>query len=422
MKICYDKTMEQTSMEPGFLQVFRTYAWLRAFSLLLIPTIQFHRFPDFPAQSLLLPSILAIVDTAFLLGYLYWKGFQESLGKMYVPIALGFATLALIIEQHYFSAGRGILQLEPFLYILLILASWQYDFRAVILFTLFTGLIQAGLATFLPQPDPFVRFIPNLPETQRLVALGFLASRSVTFLVLGYVVTRLVKAQRKQRQELAQTNRQLMQHAATVEQLSISRERNRLSRELHDTLAHTLSALTVQLEALLTVWNPIPDKPKQMLQQMLAATRSGLDETRRALGALRAAPLEELGLPLALRTLAEDFASRHSWKLDLQIPSQMEQLPLEVEQSYYRIAQEALENIARHAHAHSLRIALQRDDHRVELEITDDGRGFDPNEITDSQLGLKGMRERAEIIGARLDVESRAGGGTRVRVSLELNR
>lgn len=407
-------------MEPGFLQVFRIYAWLRAFSLLLIPTIQIHRVSDFPTQSLLFPAILAVVDTAFLFVYLYWKLFQESLSRAYVPIALSFATLALVIEQHYFSAGRGILQLEPFLYVLLILTAWQYDFRAVIIFTVLVGVIQAGLMAYLPQPDPYMRFIPNLPETQRLVAMGFLASRSVTFLVLGYVVTRLVKAQRKQRHELAQTNRQLMQHAATVEQLSISRERNRLSRELHDTLAHTLSALTVQLEALLTVWNSIPEKPQQMLQQMLSTTRSGLDETRRALSALRATPLEELGLPLALRTLAEDFANRHAWKLDMQIPTQMESLPEEVEQSFYRITQEALENIARHANARSLRLSLRRDAHRIELEIQDDGRGFNPNEVSDSQLGLKGMRERAEIIGATLTVESRTGGGTRVRVSLEL--
>ncbi|MFZ5808128.1 MAG: sensor histidine kinase [Chloroflexota bacterium] len=412
--------MNQSEMEPGFLQVFRTYAWLRAFSLLFIPSIQFHRPPDVPTQNLLLPAILAVADTAFLLVYLYWGMFRESLGRIYVPIALVFATLALIVEQHYFSAGRGFLQLEPFIYILLILTAWQYDFRAVILFTVFTSLEQAALNWFLPQQDILIQFIPDLPHTQRLVAFGFLAARSMTFLVVGYVVTRLVKAQRRQRAELAQTNRRLMQHAATVEQLTISRERNRLSRELHDTLAHTLSALTVQLEALLTAWNPIPDKPRQMLEQMLATTRSGLDETRRAMSALRASPLEEMGLALALRTLAEDFANRHAWKLDLQIPTKMDSLPAEVEQSLYRIAQEALENIARHANARCLQVILSRTENRLNLEIADDGRGFDMATVTDEQMGLRGMKERAEIIGAVLDIQSEPGKGTRLSVQVEL--
>jgi signal transduction histidine kinase len=412
--------MNQSEMEPGFLQVFRTYAWLRAFSLLFIPSIQFHRPPDVPAQNLLLPAILAVADTAFLLVYLYWGVFRESLGRVYVPIALAFATLALIVEQHYFSAGRGFLQLEPFIYILLILTAWQYDFRAVILFTVLTSLEQAALNWFLPQPNILIQVIPDLPHTQRVVAFGFLAARSTTFLVLGYVVTRLVKAQRRQRAELAQTNRRLMQHAATVEQLTISRERNRLSRELHDTLAHTLSALTVQLDALLTAWDPIPDKPRQMLEQMLATTRSGLDETRRAMSALRASPLEEMGLALALRTLAEDFASRHAWKLDLQIPTKMDSLPAEVEQSLYRIAQEALENIARHANARCLQVILSCKDNHLILEIVDDGRGFDMATVTDEQMGLRGMKERAEIIGAVLDIQSEPGKGTRLSVQVEL--
>ena len=89
--------------------------------------------------------------------------------------------------------------------------------------------------------------------------------------------------------------------------LLLSRERLRLSRELHDTLAHTLSAMAVQLEYVNHNLAILPQKAEQMIDQMLQTTRSGLDETRRALSALRASALEEMGLALALRTLAEDF-------------------------------------------------------------------------------------------------------------------
>jgi signal transduction histidine kinase len=410
-------------MEPGLLQVFRIYAWLRAFSLLFLPTLQFHpTLLNMPASSLLLPGILAVIDTAFLLAYLYWSGFRERMGRAYVPIALTFATLALMIEQHYFSPQRGFMQLEPLIYILLILTSWQYDFRAVIIFTVGTVMLQLGLNWFLPQPDLLALGLPNSPYILRAVTYGFLAARSVTFLVVGYAVTRLVKAQRKQRQELAQTNLRLIQHASTVEQLTISRERNRLSRELHDTLAHTLSALTVQLEALLTIWNPIPDKPRQMLKQMLATTRSGLDETRRALGALRATPIEEMGLALALRSLVEEFAERNSWRLEIDIPQQIDNLPAEVEHSFYRIAQEALENVVRHANAQVLRVKLKKKDQKLTLTIADDGKGFEPRVISEEQLGLRGMRERAELIGARLYVESQPSQGTTLTLEVELDR
>ena len=411
--------MQTSEMEPGFLQVFRIYAWIRAFSLLLIPTLQFHNPLGFTYKNLYLPASLALLDTVFLLVYLHWSIFQESLGKAYVPIALAFATVAILVEQHLFSGYRGNWQLEPFVYILLILTAWQYNFKSVILYTGLTAGLQFGLSWFIPLADPFSRFIPISPDFLRLFNVGFLASRSMTFLLLGYVVTRLVKAQRSQRQELAQTNRQLIQHAATVEQLAISHERNRLSRELHDTLAHTLSALTVQLEALLTVWNPIPEKPRQMLQQMQETTRSGLDETRRALSALRAAPLEEMGLALALRTLIEDFALRQAWKISLDIPAQVENIPAEVEQSFYRIAQEALENIARHANAHAIKVFLKNSQGKLTLIISDDGKGFDPLLVSEEQLGLKGMHERADLIGAQFKVQSGPDQGTSIEVSLE---
>ncbi len=411
--------MQASEMEPGFLQVFRTYAWMRTFSLFLFPVLRFHNPLDLPLTNLYLPGALALIDIIFLLIYLYWDIFPKSLGKAYVPIGLAFATLTIMVEQHLLGGYRGNWLLEPFIYILLILTAWQYDFRAVILFTFLSAALLFGLNWFLLQPDPLMRFLPSFPAWQHLFTFGFIATRSMTFLVLGYVVTRLVKAQRRQRQELAQINRKLVLHATTVEQLAISHERNRISRELHDTLAHTLSALTVQLEALLTVWNPIPDKPKQMLNQMLATTRSGLDETRRALSALRATPLEEMGLAISLRTLAEDFAMRYAWKLHLDILPQVDNVPEEVEQSFYRIAQEALENIARHANAHSISVCLKQEPGTLTLKVSDDGRGFDPMSISEEQLGLKGMHERADLIGAKFTVTSQPSQGTTIEVAWE---
>jgi signal transduction histidine kinase len=250
-------------------------------------------------------------------------------------------------------------------------------------------------------------------------------NRTIAFLVLGYVITWLMKAQRLQRQTLSEANQKLVRHAATLEHLTISRERVRISRELHDTLAHTLSALAVQIEAVLTVWESIPEKAQQMLEQMHATMLSGLDETRRSLSELRSSPLEDMGLALSVCTLAEDFATRYSLSLQLDIPDNIDDLPPEVELTFYRIAQEALENVGRHASARKLTLKVTQNTKGLTLIVADDGLGFDmdsPSEDGEYQFGLDGMYERAELIGGDLTVDSHPGKGTTIKLVWENER
>ncbi len=157
-----------------------------------------------------------------------------------------------------------------------------------------------------------------------------------------------------------------------------------------------------------------------MLDDSLAITRTGLGETRRALRALRAQPLEDLGLSLALRNLATSIAARAELVLDLELAPDVDGLPPETEQNLYRIVQEGLQNIARHADARRVALRLLRGDQGLLLTLEDDGRGFAPDEApAELSYGLRGMRERAEEIGARLSVESRPGAGTVVTVTLQ---
>jgi signal transduction histidine kinase len=256
--------------------------------------------------------------------------------------------------------------------------------------------------------------------TDQMITVGSLVLRTFSFLIIGFVITRLMSAQRQQRRALAEANRKLVQYAATVEQLTISRERNRLSRELHDTLAHTLSALVVQIDAVIAVWEPIPSRAREMLEGMLDTTRRGLDETRRSLRALRAAPLEEMGLALAVSTLAEDFAARNGMSLDLEISEDVDRLAPEVEHGFYRVAQEALENVNQHAGAQQVKVKLGKKNGTLLLIVADDGRGFDPDvDASEHQLGLQGMYERAELIGASLEVVSERDQGTTIQLSKE---
>jgi signal transduction histidine kinase len=433
--------MRTLKLEPGLVQVFRVYAWLRFGYLFALPfAVHFQHELEYQANYTV-QLVVILFDVLLLLAYLYLPGLQKRLGRYFFPLGLALATAMLLIEPSLFPLGRNFFRFNPYFFILLILIAWQYSYREVLIFALLTATIDIILNWIAP-PDIFIKWIApgvgsppflaiplsplaaqngaNLFVVESVFAVGLVISRTLSFLVLGYVVTRLSEAQRQQHRALAEANQKLVSHATTLEQLAISRERLRLSRELHDTLAHTLSALAVQFDALTTVWEPAPDRARQMLEQMQESTRSGLEETRRALSALRAAPLEEMGLPLALRTLAEDFAARHAWSLEIDIPDSLDDMAPEVEQCFYRVAQEALENAARHAGANNLAVRLLRNPEALTLTIQDDGRGFDPQQTLNGYpLGLEVMRERAELIGAVLTIHSQAETGTRIQLTLE---
>ncbi len=160
-------------------------------------------------------------------------------------------------------------------------------------------------------------------------------------------------------------------------------------------------------------------KSRELLDQSLVATRSGLEETRRALRSLRATPLEEMGLEGALRQLAESAAERGSLALSLTLPDPALSLSPDVEQCIYRVAQEALENVLTHAGAKNLSVSLSQAGETLSLSVRDDGAGFDPDQVeTIGHFGLLGMRERAEMAGGSLKVESSTGAGTSIVLTI----
>lgn len=418
--------MNARKIEPGLLRVFRWYAGLRIALLLLFGLLPYYFVPDnrlgLHQEIDFLPyALVVIISMAFLLGYLSWPWLQQKLKRAYLPLAVFLATTGLILDQYLLSPSARIWQPDPFLFILLILIAWQYDVRAVLLFALGTASFELALNALIPQPNLDV--LRMGPFSQNSVQISRVVARTISFIILGFVIVSLMRSQREQRRALAEANQKLVQNAATLEQLTITRERNRLSRELHDTLAHTLSALSVQLDAVTTVWKDIPGKARKMLAKMLKTTRSGLDDTRRAIHDLRASRLEDIGLFLALQEMAQDFAARNSLDLVLDVSDGLDNLPPEVEQGVYRVAQEALENITRHANAQHLWFSLVEENKHIQLTIEDDGQGFDEQRRpAENQLGLMGMRERAEMIGGSFELGSQPGQGTVVRLRVELNQ
>jgi two-component system, NarL family, sensor kinase len=207
--------------------------------------------------------------------------------------------------------------------------------------------------------------------------------------------------------------------ADATARLARAEERTRLAREIHDTLAQGLTAIGLNLESALRHLERDPARARERLERALATTRVSLEEARRSVLDLRTAPLAGRPLAEALAALGRAFTAESGVRVQVHAAATLV-LPLRVEAELYRIAQEALANVRRHAHAHEVTIALDGDARSVRLAIRDDGQGFAVRGAGRERHGLVGMRERAKLLRGRLRVESRPGRGTTVRVVVPL--
>lgn len=370
--------------------------------------------------SLQVQSLMNMIINAWLFVYLSLPWLEQRLKQWYLPFALIFYTGGTVFTNliYLFDPSSDLSTiitrswtLVPILLVPLVMTAWQYSFFYVFVFIIFTN------ATEL-----FILFrAVKVVNFETLPVLGMPFIRAFAFGVVGNIVEMIMETQRSQKRRLILANIRLGQQANTLEHLATSRERNRLARELHDTLAHTLSGVAVNLEAIKSMLPDGQSDISKMLDHSLTSTRLGLDETRRALQDLRAQPLEDLGLAIAVRNLARSFADREGVKMEIEIKEGPFTLPPDVEQSFYRVAQEALENIAKHTQAKHGFLNLTSTGNRIELLIRDDGQGFDLKKLSTDRdrFGIKGMQERAAVIGGTLSVESRPGSGTTVKFTWE---
>jgi signal transduction histidine kinase len=327
-----------------------------------------------------------------------------------------------------------------FLIIPLVFVAWQYSMKEVVIYCLAVMFIeeipilfqsadaapvvqssQLRTPTFPPMSDRYMvisssrdfRVLSILSNT-----LGSIA-RSGIFIIVGWIENRLVNLQRSQHLELEQANTKLRKFAVTNEKLAQTQERNRIARELHDTLAHTLSSVSVQLEATKALFERNPKEAQKILAQTIENTKNGLTETRRALVDLRASELESYGLTGAIRNLVQSAAERGGFKADFHLDQQMDTLPEDLAHCLYRVTQEAAENILRHAGAEQVEVSLLSEGNSVILAIRDDGSGFDMNGLESRHLGVRGMRERVEMLGGELSVNSALNQGTEVKAVID---
>lgn len=195
-------------------------------------------------------------------------------------------------------------------------------------------------------------------------------------------------------------------------------ERNRLAREMHDTLTQGLTAVSLQLESADALLEGPADQQRirKVIQQALALTRANLEEARRSVLDLRAAPLEGRTLTEALQLLVDQA----DVPVELVVAGANRPLSPRVEIGLYRIAQEALNNIGRHAQASQAWLEVTMSPEKVSLAVSDNGLGFDPEQIPQNRYGLIGLNERVKLLHGRLQVETSPGQGTRLEVTIPM--
>ena len=233
--------------------------------------------------------------------------------------------------------------------------------------------------------------------------------------VLLVVIAWVVVLGRRLREQMA-IMRQRLRSSAVLE------ERNRIARELHDTLEQELAGITMQLDLAVDCFGQAPGVAQHALETARDMSRHSMVEARRSVWDLRCQLLENGDLVSALTQIVEPLVPREQTKVDFEVRGIPVRLPGPVEMNLLRIGQEAVANAVKHGHAERVSIELQYAASSVCLTVSDDGRGFGVGQPSPTgHFGLLDMRERAQSMGSHLRVESQPGQGTRVAIEVPLH-
>ena len=279
-------------------------------------------------------------------------------------------------------------------------------------FLVVTGLAISGVVNFfvlkiaLTPLDRLQAALDDARGGKTNVQIGAGAISDKQFDRLAATLNDILNAREENGQQLHHLSQEILQ--------AQEEERQRLARELHDEAAQTLTSLLVYLKLLEKSQDP---DEAQRIQNLRKLTAHALEEVRQVALELRPKILDDWGLEAALGWRVDELSKACSIRANLQVIGMRNRLPRDLELTFYRVAQEAINNIARHSHARHAQIALKREEHYLTLEIKDDGVGFNTTVIQAGrlqELGLLGMRERMALVGGEFVIESEPGKGTRL--------
>lgn len=321
------------------------------------------------------------------------------------------------------ALGLALLRFSPpFIALLYILAGQSFYFLRMPLAPI--GLLATAGIVWLVQHGGALSPPPRSAEDWAKVAGNLLSLGLLT--TLGVSFERLITARIRNERligELRESQARLRRAAEGERELAILRERERLARDLHDAVGHALVLLAVKIEAAQRLGRVDLGRAEAELEATKGLVRETMDELRRTVGSLRAAPLDGRSLAAAVEADARETAERAGLRARVAC-EEVGGLTAAQEEALWRVAREALTNAVKHAGAGELAVTLARRDGCVALEVRDDGRGLararanGRDEERAGHFGIRGMYERMELVGGRLVVAPAPGGGTRVRAEL----
>lgn len=308
-------------------------------------------------------------------------------------------------------------RLFPFLYIILVT-------RSCLIFPL-PGRLTVTFFSFSLFLFTLINRLPRspLPVQAQERFRFFTWSLTLVFglsLIFVLLLMNSLLSERKSREELAVANEKLRLYALRIENQATLEERNRIAREIHDSLGHSLTALNLQLETALKLSQSNPDKAQCFLARAKELGSKALQDVRNSVSTMRSHPLQGKSLEQGIGILAQEFQGNTGILLTCFLNVDY-QLPMEVNTAIYRIIQESLTNISKHARATRVNLEISLSRGSLLLIIQDNGKGFDIHQNT-TGFGLQSMRDRTLALGGQFTINSAIGGGCQITVDIPLSK
>jgi signal transduction histidine kinase len=403
--------LQRTSAEANFFSLLLYLEWILLGIAVLTELVPnpIIRFSSSPAMTILLVAVLGLMGLRLPIH-------SNAISKiLYTALEFGLLLLPTV-----FSGGS--IRLFPLLYMVVVIRSCS-------MFQPRGRLVVAGLAlscfvltTFQIHGMPELRR-PMPYQTDGITLFTLRLHGTLTFGLALMFVLLLVNAllmERKIREKLVAANEQLRHYALRIENQATLQERNRIAREIHDSLGHLLTAQSIQLENALLFLPPEAAKTEAFLTEARQLGSSALHEVRQSVATLRSDPLQGKSLERAIAHIVKSFQQTTGIMPEMTIDVRSP-LPGDVSTALYRILQEALTNIAKHADATHVAIELWEKTDGIHLRVKDDGYGFCPDQNT-TGFGLKGMRERTIVLGGHFTITSQPRTGCQMAAVIPLSR
>jgi len=309
---------------------------------------------------------------------------------------------------------QGGIRLFPLLFILLVVRhSWLATNKQKIL--MFFTVITLFIYTIIYR-------VQSIQMAQIIVKQEYLIIYCIVVIILFSIIilffemlVAAIQAEKEIRYKLYSANKKLQEYALKVEDMATLAERNRIAREIHDSLGHSLTALNLHLEAATRILPYAPEEATELLSEAKQLVKSALQQVRQSVSSLRCDPLVEKSLTEALAGLLKDF-KRSTGISPISKINLNDSLPDELNLIVYRIVQEALTNISKYAQATKIVVEINSTE-ELELSIKDNGKGFNLKDNI-SGFGLQGMKERTEAQGGKLKIITSPGNGCEILVNI----